>query len=475
MSQPSNLAASLPNEIWKWHAWQIADAIRHGHISSREAVKSCLQRIENINPLINALSGINVESALRMADNADEARKGGETVGPLHGVPITIKCNVDVKGQATTNGVATRANLVATENSPVVDNLLCSGAVIVGRSNAPTFSMRWFTDNKLHGRTLNPWNDALTPGGSSGGAGAAVAAGMCPIGHGNDIGGSIRYPAYACGVYGLRPTVGRIPAYVPSAGDAKPFTFQQFAVQGAITRCVRDLRLSLDVMCKGDRRDPDWLPVPLKGAPLASPIKIALVDEISEVPIAQEVREALSRAGGWLMDEGFIVEKVSPPGLFEAMRLWLTLVMTDLRPGVRPLIEQSGDGDSIRALNSMYAYAGPVSLESFVKAFALRNGLRRKWNEFFDVYPVLLMPTSLQLPFSYDADLGGDYAMSKIIEAQLPLLATSALNYPCVSVPTGLCRGKPVGVQIVAGSFREDLCLHIAEKIEGHARMPNVF
>ncbi|WP_186178507.1 amidase family protein [Burkholderia gladioli] len=475
MPQFSNLAASLPDDIWKWHAWQIAGAIRHGHISSREAVKSCLQRIENINPLINALSGINAEAALRMADAADEAVKGGRVLGQLHGVPVTIKCNVDVKGQATTNGVAARVNLIATENSPVVDNLLAGGAVIVGRSNAPTFAMRWFTDNKLHGRTLNPWNDALTPGGSSGGAGAAVAAGMCPIGHGNDIGGSIRYPAYACGVYGLRPTVGRIPAYVPSAGDVKPFTFQQFAVQGPITRCVRDLRLSLDVMCKGDLRDPDWSPTPFKGAALARPIKVALVDEISEVPIAQEVRGALSQAASWLVDEGFVVEKSVPPGLYEAMRLWLTLVMTDLRPGVGPLIEQSGDGDAIRALNSMYAYVGQVSLESFVKAFALRNGLRRKWNEFFDEYPVILMPTSLQLPFSYDADLGGDHAMARIIEAQLPLLATSALNYPCVSVPTGLYQGKPVGVQIVTGSFREDLCLHIAEKIESHARMPNVF
>ncbi len=217
-------------------------------ISSREAVSACLARMNDVNPRLNAVTVDLGRDALAAADLADAAVARGEALGPLHGVPVAIKENVDQAGTATTNGVVAFRDLIATEDSPVVANLKAAGAVIVGRTNTPAFSFRLDTDNDLRGPTLNPWSRPHTPGGSSGGASSAVAAGIVPLAHGNDIAGSIRFPAYACGVTGLRPSFGRVPAFNPSATAERSPSSQLLSVQGPIARSVRDLRLSLRVM-----------------------------------------------------------------------------------------------------------------------------------------------------------------------------------------------------------------------------------
>ena len=197
-------------ELWRLGALELAEMIRDRQVSAREAVRSCLDRADAVNPKLNAVVDLMAEEALAAADDADRAQASGGTTGPLHGVPVTVKVNVDTKGRANTNGVVALQNNIATEDSPVVANLRAAGAIVIGRTNTPAFSMRWFTENDLYGRTLNPWSRDHTPGGSSGGASAAVAAGIGPIGHGNDLGGSIRYPAYCTGLYGLRPSFGRV-------------------------------------------------------------------------------------------------------------------------------------------------------------------------------------------------------------------------------------------------------------------------
>jgi amidase len=194
----------MKNELWSWSAVDLARAIATREISSREAVQSTLDRTAQVNPALNAVVEVLADEALTAADAADAAVKAGSELGPLHGVPVTTKVNVDQRGCATTNGVVEFRNVIATEDSPVVANFRKAGAVIVGRTNTPAFSHSWFTDNDLHGATYNPWSRRLTPGGSSGGAASAIAAGIGAIAHGNDFGGSIRYPAYACGVAGLR-------------------------------------------------------------------------------------------------------------------------------------------------------------------------------------------------------------------------------------------------------------------------------
>jgi amidase len=465
-----------PAELWRWEAWQIAEAIAQGAISSREAVTSCLARIDAQNPRINALTHINRESALRAADDADAQLAAGAPLGVLHGVPVTVKCNVDVIGEPTTHGVVAKRDLIAESHSPVVSNLLKSGAVIVGRTNTPAFSMRWFTDNALHGRTLNPWREDITPGGSSGGASAAVAAGMCPVAHGNDLAGSVRYPAYACGVAGLRPTAGRIPSFTPSSGELRTFAAQFYAVQGPIARSVRDLRVSLAAMSTADSRDPNWVPAPLTGPAIKGPIKVALVDEIEGMPSDAQVREALQQSARWLTEAGYVVERVAPPEMREGFDIWMTVAMTEISTGFAQTVEEYGDEGARNALQGMLArFDISVTLERYIQGLARRDRLRRKWNAFFEHYPLVLMPTSLEMPLRWGMDQEGPETMSRILDAQLPLKLVAALNFPGLSVPTGVHDGVPVGVQIVSSAFREDLCLAAGEAIELRARMPLAF
>ena len=251
-------------ETWRLSAAELADRIRARQLSAREAAQSALERLAAVNPLINAVVDCRPDEVLAQADAVDAALARGETPGILAGVPVTVKVNIDQAGHATTNGVTLQRDLIAASNSPVVDNLRKAGAVILGRTNTPAFSYRWFTSNQLHGTTRNPRDPRLTPGGSSGGAAAAVASGIGHLAHGTDIAGSIRYPAYACGVHGLRPSLGRVPAYNASLPE-RAIGPQLTAVSGPIGRSIQDLRLGLAAMSAPDARDPWWVPAPLEG------------------------------------------------------------------------------------------------------------------------------------------------------------------------------------------------------------------
>ena len=267
-------------ELWQLDATDLAALIRTGRASSVEAVDSVLKRLHKVNPAINAVVKVFEAEARTAAETADAARARGHALGPLHGVPVTIKINVDLTGTVTDNGVVALKDFITQEDSPVVANLKHAGAIIIGRTNAPAFSMRLYTDNGLHGRTLNPLDPTVTPGGSSGGAGASIAVGIAPIAHGNDIGGSVRIPGYCNGIVGLRPGLGRVPGFNPSSAAAgRGIGAMLMAVQGPHTRTVRDARLALEVMARGDRRDWRWNDVPMQGPAPARPIRVALVPE----------------------------------------------------------------------------------------------------------------------------------------------------------------------------------------------------
>src|SRR5580698_9034136 len=247
-------------DLWRLSAADIAALIRSKKVSAKEAASAALARLDAVNPKINAVVDHRPEDVL--AQDAAIARN--ENIGPLAGVPVTVKVNIDQQGFATTNGLKLQRDVIAKTNSPVVDNLRKAGAVILGRTNCPAFSYRWFTTNLIHGDTKNPRDPGITPGGSSGGAGAAVAAGIGHIAHGTDIAGSIRYPAYACGVHGLRPTMGRIAAFNPGLPE-RGIGAQIEAVSGPLARTILDLRLALAAMSARDPRDPWWVPAPLEG------------------------------------------------------------------------------------------------------------------------------------------------------------------------------------------------------------------
>src|ERR1700737_4224327 len=241
--------------LWRLPATQLAGLIRSRKISARDAVQAALERLDDVNGRINAVVDCSPAEALTAADVIDARLKDGEAVGALAGVPVTVKVNVDWAGHATTEGVALQRDLVAETNNPVVDNQIKAGAVIIGQTNVPPFCLRWFTANRLYGETRNPRDPRLTPGGSSGGAAAAVTAGIGAIAHGTDIGGSTRYPAYACGVHGLRPTLGRVPTFNASLPE-RTIGGQIGAVSGPLARSIADIRLALAAMAARDVRDP---------------------------------------------------------------------------------------------------------------------------------------------------------------------------------------------------------------------------
>ncbi|MFL5288916.1 MAG: amidase family protein, partial [Rhodopila sp.] len=224
----------MNDAFWRLDAVATANLIRTGRASAREVTRSVLARMEAVDPKLNAVVVPMAEAALEAAAAADKAQARGEFLAPLHGVPVTVKINTDQKACATSNGVVAFRDNIAAEDAPVVANLRRAGAIIIGRTNTPAFSMRIFTENDLHGRTRNPRDRAITPGGSSGGAGSAVAAGIGAIGHGNDIGGSVRIPAYCCGVLGLRVGLGRIPSCNPSISTPMPIGSQLMSVQGPL-------------------------------------------------------------------------------------------------------------------------------------------------------------------------------------------------------------------------------------------------
>src|ERR1700755_1613558 len=314
-------------DLWRLPATEIAGAVRSKKVSAKEVATSALARLDAVNPAINAVVDHRPEDVLAQGAAIDSAISRGEPVGPMAGVTVTVKVNIDQEGYANTNGLKLQRDNIARDNSPVIDNLRKSGAVILGRTNCPAFSYRWFTTNLVHGDTKNPRDPAITPGGSSGGAGAAVAAGIGHIAHGTDIAGSIRYPAYACGVHGLRPTVGRVAAFNASLPE-RSIGPQISAGSGPPARSIGDLRVALAAMSAPDMRDPWWVPAPLEGPAMPKRAAVCLQPDGLE-PVA-EVKAAVADAAKRLERAGWVVEEIATtPSLREAAELQTKLWLGD--------------------------------------------------------------------------------------------------------------------------------------------------
>jgi len=451
-------------ELWRLPATELAHLVRTRKASAREAAEAALQRLDAVNPKLNAIVAHRPELVRQRADAVDRMVASGEDPGPLAGVPVTTKINVDQAGFATSNGTRLQKDLVAQFNSPVVDNLLRAGAVILGRSNAPAFALRWFTSNLLHGSTRNPRASSLTPGGSSGGAAAAVASGIGHLAHGTDIGGSIRYPAYACGVHGLRPSLGRVPAYNASWPE-RGIGPQLMAVSGPIGRTIADLRAGLVAMSAPDPRDPWWTPAPLAGP--AAPRHAALCLRPGGLPIVAEVEAALRDAARRLSDAGWSVEEIGDtPSLHEAAELQERLWLGDGFATLAAAAAREGDPGALAVVAAVRARAEMLPADVVSQALVRRATVTREWGLFLDKHPVLLLPVSAELPFPDGLDLEGEARFERVWRAQLPQRALPAMGLPCLTVATGLVGSIPVGVQVVAGRFREDLCLRAGEAIE---------
>jgi amidase len=458
-------------EIWHLSATTLAARIRARDISAREAAEAALARLDAVNPAINAVVAHSPAEVRAQADAIDQAIARGEDPGLLAGVPVTVKANLDQAGFATTNGVTLQRDLVAQFNSPVVDNLRKAGAVILGRTNTPAFSLRWFTTNRIHGDTKNPRDPALTPGGSSGGAAAAVAAGIGHLAHGTDIGGSIRYPAYACGVHGLRPTLGRVPAYNASSPE-RAIGPQIMAVSGPIGRTIADLRAGLAAMAVEDPRDPWWVPAPLEGP--AVPRRAAMCLRPGNLPIVPEVEAALRDAARRLEAAGWTVEEVADtPSLHEATELQVKLWLGDGFAGLADAAAREGDPGALAVAKAFRATAEALPADVVARSLVERATLTRKWLAFLAEYPVLLLPVSAELPFADGLDLQDDAAFARVWQSQLTQTGLPLMGLPGLTVSTGMVGTTPVGVQIIAGRYREDLCLLAGEAIEAGGVPPS--
>src|SRR5215813_9734359 len=451
-------------DLWRLSAADLAALVKSKKISAKEAANSALARLDAVNPKINAVIDHRPEDVLKQADDIDAAIARGDDPGLLAGVPVTVKVNVDQEGFATTNGLKIQRDVIARSNSPVVDNLRKAGAVILGRTNCPAFSYRWFTTNLIHGDTKNPRDPSITPGGSSGGAGAAVAAGIGHIAHGTDIAGSIRYPAYACGVHGLRPTLGRVAAFNPDLPE-RTIGPQIEAVSGPLARTIKDLRISLAAMSVRDVRDPWWVPAPLQGP--AMPKRAALCLNPEGLDTVPEVKAAVVDAGERLRRAGWTVEEVqNTPPLREAAEWNAKLWLGDMYEAQLATAEKEGDPGALACLRGKRKDVFPFDQAAFSKALTRRATLLRDWLMLFETYAVLLMPVSGELPFPDHLDCKDDASFARVWRAQLVQIAIPFMGLPGLTVSTGLVGKVPVGVQVVSGRYREDLCLAAGEAIE---------
>jgi amidase len=340
-------------ELWRMGARELAELIRFRQASSREVIEAHLRRINDVNPEVNSVVLVMADEALKGANAADRLTATGADLPQFHGVPFTIKENIDVAGTPTTQGLRALADAYPTRDAPIVERLKAAGGIPIGRTNLPSGGMRWHCESELWGTTLNPWDRSRTAGASSAGEAVAIATGMSPLGLGNDGLGSLRHPAQCCGISALKPTPGRVPQdSTVEQGDARPLGIQLTGVSGPLARRVADLRVCFGIIAGPTWRDPWSVPVPLRGQELVGPVRVAVVLDPGGHGTAGQVQDGVRKAADALADAGYVPDELEPPGIDAAAN---ALAVMDSTPGVRGLWEQmlaavspEGFADSLR-------------------------------------------------------------------------------------------------------------------------------
>ena len=447
-------------------ATELAEMVRSKETSSKEIVEAHFNRIKEVNPDINAITITLEDSALKMADEADSASEE-DRKRPFHGVPFTIKENIDFVGTPTTNGIPLLAESMPPRNAPIVDRMLGAGAIPIGRTNLPEMGMRLDTDNPLRGRTFNPWNKGLTPGGSSGGEAASIATGMSPFGLGNDIGGSLRNPAYCCGIASLNPSIGRIPFVNSVAGFEDMGISGAFLSDGPMARSVQDLRTGLSIMAGRHIDDPQSVNTPLSG-PIPEKPKAALVKEFANCTLPDATKREIDRAGSILSSNGWSIEEVEAPEVERVYEIWGTVLNSGMLDGMP---EEAFKPETAAYL---HRFAEPFLSNdlNLDQALIERRRLRRLWSAFLTDYQVCIGPTWANLPWPIDTDLDPEMGIETLRQSFAFIAPGNCLGLPSVALPMGVDNGIPTGVQIYSELYREDLCLLAAELIQKEAPCP---
>ncbi len=456
-------------DLWRLPATELLDGYQHGRFSCAEVMADVVGRVRDVNPALNALVVDLGDEALRAAEAADRARAGGGPLGPLHGVPVTIKQNLDVEGQPTPNGLPALAGNIAPGSSAVVSNLLRAGAIVIGRTNVPELSMRFTTSNPLDGRTANPWHPDASPGGSSGGAGAATAAGMGPIHHGNDIAGSLRVPAWCNGVVTIKPSQGRLPAFNPSATSERGLLSMLMSSQGVIARTTADVRLATRVMAERDPRDPWWVPAPFEGPPLPAPVRVAVTTNPHGYPIDARIAALVDRAAGLLSEAGYGVEEVEPPPITEPAAGWMSTGITEIKLTLDEPVRAYGSDELGAVFDAYYDMGELLDLPGYRAGLSDRTRMMRAWSLFQEDHPLVLTPLLMRPGFDWDYDAQGPDAVRDLFGSAIYSYGVNFLGLPAGVVPIDLVDGLPAGVQIIGPRYREDLVLDAMEALESRA------
>lgn len=463
-------------ELWQLGALELAAAIKSGGTTSRAVVEAHLARIDAVNPHLNAVVRRLDEQALAAADVADRAVAAAAGAGELdslprfHGVPCTVKENIDLAGTPTTHGIPALAEAIAPTDAPSAERLRAAGAIPIGRTNLPDLGLRVHTRSTLHGLTRNPWHPGVTAGGSSGGEASAIASGMSPLGLGNDIGGSLRNPAHCCGIASIKPTTGVVPIATVVPPEDSMLAGQVMLAEGPMARQVADVRAALTAIAGWSPRDPRSVPATLTDLVEGERVRVAVMADPPGGATHPEIAAAVKRAADVLADAGHDVVEATPPDYELAVELWAMLLLGDLTVQ-RPLLDLVLSPEATGILDALHVQYPAPTLETAIAANARRFAVARAWSAFFTEHPVLLSPTWAMPPFEHDADVGPDLT-DLFADTLRPVLPGNLLGIPAAIVPVGQAAGTPVGVQVYGDRFTDLRCLAIAEQIERVVGVP---
>ncbi|MBM7788316.1 amidase [Tenggerimyces flavus] len=441
-------------ELCDLTASELARRIRTREASAREVLDAQLARIDEDNPSVNAVVSLDPEVARAQAEEADKAVARGDTLGALHGVPMTLKDALDVAGLRTTVGTPDLDRIAAADGT-VAARLRAAGANLIGHTNVPTYLADYQTGNELFGRTNNPWDLTRSPGGSSGGATAAVATGMTPLEYGSDLAGSIRLPAAFCGVYGLRPTEHRVSVtgfFAPPGGPAR--TVRIMNSLGPLARSLDDLHLALRLTAGPDGLDGDVSPVPVEDRAVRSlgSLRLAFTPALAGAKVANVVREQVSRVAAAASSAGAEVEEREPALDWDAMYELFNGLLDTITGGVEN-----------------------QSLAWYFEALSQRDRIVAVWETFFADVDALLLPAAMTLPFPHvdgygTVDVDGEQV--SYLESGSQLVFASLAGLPGLVVPAGVIDGLPSAVQLVGPRWSETKLLDIAAALEQSGALP---
>jgi len=448
----------------------MAQQVREKKISPVELANAHLAKIESLNPKLNAFVHVDPDRVRGEARAAESAVTSGQTLGSLHGVPLCIKSSLEVAGLRCESGSRLRAGFVAAHDAPLVARLRDAGAIVLGVTNTPELLMAWETDNLLYGRTNSPWDIDRTPGGSSGGEAAAIAAGMSSGGVGSDGGGSIRVPAHFSGICGLKPTPGRIPAtgHFPAAGG--PFAL--IGVVGPMARTVADLRALFEVMQGPDDGDACAAPVALcwPSDDEVRKLRIGYFEDDGRTPVTSETRAAVRAAAAALQRAGFQVEPFRPEGLEEARILWKKFFVTAGGMLIRPMFH-GREHDLSPILKQFLEWSAaepPLTGELLLDAWIRRDAARADFLAQMRKYPILLCPAAAIPAFRHgERSWTIDGQTVEYFNAWSYTEWFNLLGNPAAVVPVSQSsEGLPIGVQIVGRPWEEEQVLAVAAVLE---------